>query len=78
MMKVYDQTIENNPRDYDTLFKRASEYYKHDAYNEALQDVNNALRYMPSDDHALRYQALMLRANIYDMSHRYKDRKSVV
>ncbi len=73
MMKVYDQTIENNPRDYDTLFKRASEYYKHDAYNEALQDVNNALRYMPSDDHALRYQALMLRANIYDMSHRYNE-----
>lgn len=73
MMKVYDQTIAENPRDYDTLLKRANEYYNHDDYIKALDDVNAALRYIPVDDKALRFQAIMLRANIRSMTRRYTD-----
>lgn len=70
MMQVYDQVIDENPRDYETLLRRGNEYYNRNIYFKALDDVNNALRYIPSDDKDTRFRALMLRANIYTMSHR--------
>lgn len=70
MMQVYDQVIDENPRDYETLLRRGNEYYNHNIYFKALDDVNNALRYIPEDDKDSRFRALMLRANIYTMSHR--------
>lgn len=73
MMNVYDQAISENPRDYDTLLKRANEYYNHNDYIKALDDVNTALRYIPVEDKDLRFQAIMLRANIQSMTHRYAD-----
>lgn len=71
MMGVYDQIIDENPRDYETLLHRANEYYNHNLYRQALDDVNNALRYLPAEDTELRFQAIFLRGNIYNQMKRY-------
>lgn len=65
VMKVYDNLLKEDPTDYETYFRRANEYYKHNVYTRALNDINNALKYMPTTDSDTRQQALLLRANIY-------------
>lgn len=71
MMKAYQDLLDEDPRDYETLFRRASEYYKHNDYPKALTDINEAIRVMPEDDPDIRYQAHQLRANIYMQTGRY-------
>lgn len=65
MMGVYDKLLAENPKDYDTLFRRANEYYKQGSYDLALKDIGDALNYIPVDNNDLRAQAYSLRANIY-------------
>lgn len=72
-MGVYDEVISENPRDYETLLRRGNEYYNHNMYRQALDDVNDALRYIPTDDKDTRFRALTLRANIFSLSNRYND-----
>ena len=43
MMKVYEKQLEEDPHDYETYYKRAIEYYNHNHYAKALDDINNAL-----------------------------------
>lgn len=73
MMEVYDSVIEENPRDYETLLRRGNEYYNHNMYRQALEDVNNAMRYIPTDDKDTRNRALLLRSNVYTLSGRYAE-----
>lgn len=65
VLDVYSQQLKENPKDYETWFLRASEYYRHDQYARALDDINNALKYTPGNNTDMRIQELMLRANIY-------------
>lgn len=67
MMGVYDRLISENPKDYETLFRRANEYYKQGEYALALDDINSALRYVPVNNGELRAQCYSLRANIFLM-----------
>lgn len=71
VIRVYDAALRENPNDYLTWYKRANEYYRHNEYVNALDDVNNALAYAPSSDSDLRFQALMLRAGIYNQTGKY-------
>lgn len=64
---VYDQQLQANPTDHLTWFRRANEYYRHNEYVRALDDVNNAIRYC-GDDRDTKFQALMLRAGIYNQT----------
>jgi Tfp pilus assembly protein PilF len=73
MMKVYEQVLTANPQDYETYFKRASEYYKHDQYLRALSDVDNAIKYTPAIEKPLLFQEYSLRGNIYYMTERYAE-----
>ena len=73
MMKVYEQILSTNPKDYETYFRRASEYYNHDQYLRALSDVENAIRYTPATDKSLLFQEYSLRGNIYYMTERYTE-----
>lgn len=66
MMDAYQRLIDENPQDYETYLKRANEYYRYDQYLRALNDVNEALKYAPEGDNDTRFQALTLRANIYE------------
>lgn len=71
MMNVYNQQLEEDPRDYETYYKRAIEYYNHNYYSKALDDINNALKYIPAKETDLKFQALCIRASIYEMTGEY-------
>ncbi len=68
VIAVYDKQLRENPKDYMTWFRRANEYYRHNEYVHALDDVNNALTYAPGGDTDLRFQGYMLRAGIYNQT----------
>lgn len=68
VIAVYDRQLASNPNDYMTWFKRANEYYRHNEYVRALDDVNMALTHAPAGDTDLRFQAYMLRAGIYNQT----------
>ena len=70
VIQVYDESLRENPTDYDTYFRRGNEFYRQSEYMRALDDVNNALKYMPSTELDLRIQALLLRASIYNVTDR--------
>ncbi len=72
VLKVYDAQLKQNPQDYMTWYKRANEYYRHNEYIHALDDVNNALAYAPGGDTDTRFQAYMLRAGIYNQTGRHE------
>lgn len=66
MMGAYQKLIDANPQDYETYLKRANEYYRYNQYLRALNDVDKVLRYTPEGENDTRFQALCLRANIYE------------
>ncbi|MDE6466891.1 MAG: hypothetical protein K2L44_09330, partial [Duncaniella sp.] len=63
MLNAYDALLEEDPRDPEILFRRAGEYFKLNDYVRALDDVNNAIAFLPADDNDTRHQAIALRAN---------------
>lgn len=68
VLRVYDQQLKADPNDYNTWFRRANEYYRHDEYIRALADINEALRCTPAGERDLRFQEYMLRAGIYNQT----------
>ena len=70
VIQTYDRQLQANPQDYLTYFRRGNEYYRHDEYMRALEDMNQALRYAPTSDTDLRFQAYMIRAGIYNQTGR--------
>lgn len=71
IMQVYNEEIAQNPAAYEALYRRAAMYYNDGLYMRALQDVDNAIRYLPSEHTELRVAALSLRANIQLMQQQY-------
>lgn len=72
VMQVYDEQLEQEPNDYNTLFARANQYYFNGNMLKALDDVSNALSLIPAKEKELRFDALMLRAKIYDARQNYE------
>ena len=62
LMKAYQALLDEDPHDAETLFRRANEYYLRNDYIKALDDINNALKYLPEEDLDTRFQAIQLRA----------------
>lgn len=73
VMEVYRKQIEENPQNYETYFRRANEYYRHNDYIRALSDIDNAIRYTPHKESDMRFQEYTLRANIYTETKHYTD-----
>ncbi len=73
VMNVYEKLLKENPSDYETYYRRAMEYYKHNVYSKALNDINSALKYTPVSEKALRGDQLMMRANIYQMTGKWQE-----
>ena len=65
VLEVYEQQLKENPEDYHIWLNRANEYYRNNEYMRALNDVDNALKFIPVKETADRLMALSLRANIY-------------
>lgn len=73
MLGVYDKELEANPQNADIYFRRANEYYKFNQYLRALADVEKALEFTPESDKDMRFQELMLRADIYQMQGKHSE-----
>lgn len=65
VLRAYQQLLDEDPNDYETLLNRANEYYRFDEYTRALADVDRALTCIPVKETTMRADALSLRANIY-------------
>ncbi|MBD5174946.1 MAG: tetratricopeptide repeat protein [Bacteroidales bacterium] len=73
VLQVYAEELEENPNDYSVLMSRADEYYRHDEYIRALDDVNRVLELVPATDEDIKVRALVLRAGIYNETKRHED-----
>lgn len=73
VIEVYDQMIKENPSDYESLLARAQEYYSRNEYIKALDDVSKALRYAPTKDKDMRFNAYRLKAAVNEQLGRYYD-----
>lgn len=65
VMAVYDEELTKNPYDYVLLYSRANQYFLNGEYLKSLDDVNNALKYIPKSDEATMFESYALRAKIY-------------
>lgn len=70
VLEVYDKQLKETPDDYHIWLNRANEYYKLNEYMRSLNDVDNALKYIPAKETADKVMALLLRANIYTQTGR--------
>jgi tetratricopeptide (TPR) repeat protein len=66
VLKVYDEQLAKEPNDYSTLLARANQYYYFGRVDDAMTDVNSALALIPTKEKEMRYDALMLRARLFD------------
>lgn len=73
LMKAFDELLEEDPRDPETLVRRAGLYYAHQDYIKALDDVNTAMKYYEPGDEESRYPAYQIRAKIYQRQKKYDD-----
>lgn len=67
VMNVYNEELQKNPNDYESLCGRANQYFINGDYLRALDDVERAIKYTPANEKDLRFEELMLRAKIYDV-----------
>lgn len=71
VLNGYGQLLSENPKDYTTLYQRASQYYNLSMYDEALVDIIKALDYTPSKEKELRCDEFSLLADIYIQTKEY-------
>lgn len=70
VFRVYAEQLSADPNNYDTLLRRANDYYHFDEYRKALDDVNRAIECTPAKDEDHLFRALLLRASIYNKTGR--------
>ena len=54
VLKGYTEILDKNPKDYETLYERASQYLQLGIYPEAMTDAQNALKFTPQKNSDLR------------------------
>ena len=50
VIDVYNKLLQDDPKDYETYFHRANEFYKQNLYMRALSDIDNAIKYTPETE----------------------------
>lgn len=70
VLQVYEEELRENPANYSVLLNRAEEYFRHDEFARALDDINRALEVIPAGETETLLHARMLRAGIYNQTHR--------
>ncbi len=63
MLNGYNEILKENPKDYNTLYERAAQYYSISQYDNALNDLTKALEFTPVKDKDLRLRELTLLAD---------------
>lgn len=64
MLNGYTELLKENPKDYQTLYERAAQYYSLSRYEDAHTDLVKALEYTPAKEKALRESELSLMADV--------------
>lgn len=64
MLNGYEELLRENPKDYQTLYERAAQYYQLSQYDKAFNDIAKALEYTPEKETAMACQELSLLADI--------------
>lgn len=70
VLQVYEEELRENPSNYSVLLNRAEEYFRHDEFILALDDINRALECIPAGETETLLHARMLRAGIYNQMRR--------
>ncbi|MCM1318696.1 MAG: tetratricopeptide repeat protein [Bacteroides sp.] len=73
ILNAYTELIQSDPSDYESYLNRGAEYYNHNEYILALNDVNKALSLTPQSDDAFQFQGHWLRGNIYLQTNKLQD-----
>ncbi len=71
VLNGYQKILNENPKDYQTLYQRATQYYNLSMYDEALVDIIKALDYTPEKEKELRINDFSLLADIYIQTKEY-------
>ena len=71
VMQVYNKQLQAEPGDYATRFARAYQYFNNDGVDEALADINQAIKDCPEKEREVLYDAYLIRAKIYDQKGEY-------
>lgn len=73
VLRNYAEILTENPKDYYTLYDRASQYYSLGDYTRALSDLDMALEYTPAADKDYIEAEYILKANVLTAQKNYKE-----
>lgn len=71
VLRGYQAILNENPKDYTTLYQRATQYYNLSMYDEALVDIIKALDYTPEKEKDLRIDEYSMLTDIYIQTKEY-------
>ena len=71
VLNGYQEILNKNPKDYETLYQRATQYYNLNMYDEALVDIIKAIDYTPAKEKNTRVDEFSLMADIYIQTKEY-------
>lgn len=74
----YKQLLQENPNDYVTLYQRAAQYYLMKRYDDALQDLQAAIKATPDKDAEMKGGEYALISDIYSDQGDYKQALSAI
>lgn len=63
-LNAYAELLSENPKDYETYYDRAAQYYQLGMYDDALDDITKAIRFSPSKDKDVKSKDYTLLTNI--------------
>lgn len=72
VIRGYNEILADNPKDYYTLYDRASQYYSIGNLDRALSDIDMALEYTPASEKDYRVSELGLKAEILMAKKEYR------
>lgn len=78
MLDGYASLLAQNPKDYLTLYERASQYYRLSKYDLALNDIKKAIEFTPAKEKSQLASEYALCADIYTQSGDYSQALSAV
>lgn len=78
MLDGYDELLRQNPKDWFTLYERASQYYRLNFYDKALTDILRCIELTPSKEKGQRASEHSLAADIYTQMGEYSNALSQI
>ena len=78
VLRGYQEILNENPKDYITLYQRATQYYNLSMYDEALVDIIKALDYTPEKEKELRIDEYSMLTDIHIQTKEYDKALSAV